>query len=228
MHLKKWSELPDYMRTPEVKEYYTIISKREGSLLLKRLVDVILSMSMLIILLPFMGIIAIMIKVDSRGPVFFRQERITQYGRVFRIFKFRSMVNNAERLGSQVTVSQDARITKVGALLRKMRIDETPQLINILIGDMTFVGTRPEVKKYVNCYTREMYATLLLPAGLTSKASIEYKDEDRLLEGADDIDKVYIEKVLPGKMKYNLKSVKEFSLSSDIITMLATFLAVLR
>lgn len=228
MHLRKWSELPEYMRTPEVKEYYDIISKREISLILKRIFDVIVAMIMLVILSPLMIIIAIMIKADSRGPVFFRQERITQYGRTFRIFKFRSMVNDAERLGSQVTVSRDARITKVGSMLRKLRLDETPQLINILVGDMTFVGTRPEVRKYVDCYTREMYATLLLPAGLTSRTSIEYKDEDRLLEGATDVDKVYVEEVLPGKMKYNLKNVKEFSMGSDIATMLATFLAVLR
>jgi len=170
----------------------------------------------------------IMIKLDSKGPVFFRQERVTQYGRIFRIFKFRSMVNNAEKYGVQVTAVGDARITRVGAMLRKQRIDELPQLINILIGDMTFVGTRPEVKKYVDCYTNEMYATLLLPAGLTSRTSIEYKDEDKLLEGADDINKVYIEKVLPEKMKFNLINVKQFSLLSDIMTMLATFFAVLK
>jgi len=228
MQLKKWSELPNYMKTKEVKKYYDIIKKRQLSLLFKRIFDVIASMIMLLVLAPFMIVLMIMIKLDSKGPVFFRQERVTQYGRIFRILKFRSMVNNAERYGVQVTVVGDARITKVGAMLRKLRIDELPQLINILNGDMTFVGTRPEVKKYVDCYTNEMYATLLLPAGLTSRTSIEYKDEDKLLEGAVDINKVYIEKVLPVKMKYNLKNVKHFSLLSDIMTMLATFFAVLK
>ena len=228
MQLKKWSELPNYMKTKEVKKYYDIIKKRQLSLLFKRIFDVIASMIMLLVLAPFMIVLMIMIKLDSKGPVFFRQERVTQYGRIFRILKFRSMVNNAERYGVQVTVVGDARITKVGAMLRKLRIDELPQLINILNGDMTFVGTRPEVKKYVDCYTNEMYATLLLPAGLTSRTSIEYKDEDKLLEGAADINKVYIEKVLPVKMKYNLKNVKHFSLLSDIMTMLATFFAVLK
>lgn len=228
MQLKKWSELPSYMKTKEVRKYYDIIKKRQGSLLVKRMFDVIVSMILLLILSPIMVVLMIMIKIDSTGPVFFRQERVTQYGRIFRIFKFRSMVNNAEKYGSQVTICSDARITRVGAMLRKVRLDEIPQLINILIGDMTFVGTRPEVKKYVECYTNEMYATLLLPAGLTSKTSIEYKDEDKLLEDAEDIDKVYIEKVLPGKMIYNLKSVKQFSFFSDIMTMLATFVAVLK
>ena len=228
MQLKKWSELPSYMKTKEVKKYYDIIKKRQCSMLFKRIFDVIASMIMLLIISPFMVVLMIMIKLDSKGPVFFRQERVTQYGRIFRIFKFRTMVNNAEKYGVQVTAVGDARITRVGAMLRKQRIDELPQLINILIGDMTFVGTRPEVKKYVDCYTNEMYATLLLPAGLTSRTSIEYKDEDKLLEGADDINKVYIEKVLPEKMKFNLINVKQFSLLSDIMTMLATFFAVLK
>ena len=228
MQLKRWSELPSYMKNKEVKKYYDIIEKRRCSLLFKRIFDVIASMIMLLIVSPFMVVLMIMIKLDSKGPVFFRQERVTQYGKIFCIFKFRSMVHNAEEFGVQITACGDTRITKVGAMLRKLRIDELPQLFNILIGDMTFVGTRPEVKKYVDCYTNEMYATLLLPAGLTSRTSIEYKDEDKLLEGADDITKVYIEKVLPEKMKYNLKNVKHFSLLSDIMTMFATFFAILK
>jgi len=228
MQLKKWSELPSYMKTKEVKKYYDIIKKRQHSLVFKRIFDVIASLIMLFILSPVMVVLMIMIRLDSKGPVFFRQERVTQYGRIFRILKFRSMVNNAEKFGVQVTAVGDARITRVGAMLRKLRIDELPQLVNILMGDMTFVGTRPEVKKYVDCYTNEMYATLLLPAGLTSRTSIEYKDEDKLLEGAEDVNKVYIEKVLPEKMKYNLKNIIHFSLSSDIMTLLATFFAVLK
>lgn len=228
MKLKKWSELPVFMRTKEVKNYYDIIRKKQVSLLMKRMVDVIISLVLLVILSPFMLALMILIKLDSKGPVFFLQDRVTQYGKIFKIVKFRSMVNNAEKIGAQVTVGGDARITRVGAMMRKLRIDEFPQLINILLGDMTFVGTRPEVKKYVDCYSKEMYATLLLPAGLTSRTSIEYKDEDKLLEGAEDIDKVYVEEVLPNKMKYNLMHLKEFSLLSDLITMIATFGAVLK
>lgn len=228
MQLKKWAQLPGYMKTSEVREYYNIIKKRRISLLLKRGFDIVVSFLMLIIFSPVMLIISIMIKADSHGPVFFRQERVTQYGRTFRIYKFRTMVNHADRIGAQVTVSQDVRITRVGKMIRKLRIDEIPQLINILAGDMTFVGTRPEVQKYVDCYTKEMYATLLLPAGLTSRTSIQYKDEDSLLAGAEDVDQVYVTQVLPQKMTYNLDAIRNFSFWSDIRIMFATFIAVLR
>ncbi len=228
MQFKKWSELPTYMQCEEVKPYYRALYRKQKELKQKRMLDVILSLTMIIILSPLMLVLSLMIKLDSPGPVFFRQERITTYGRVFRIFKFRTMVNNAEKLGTQVTVNNDSRITRVGNMLRKLRIDELPQLFNVLLGDMTFVGTRPEVKKYVKAYSKEMYATLLLPAGITSKASIEFKDEDAYLDGADDIDKVYIEKVLPMKMKYNLESIKNFSVAGDVITMFRTVFAVLR
>ncbi len=228
MQLKKWAQLPGYMKTSEVREYYNIIKNRRISLLLKRGFDIVVSFLMLIIFSPVMLIISIMIKADSHGPVFFRQERVTQYGRTFRIYKFRTMVNHADRIGAQVTVSQDARITRVGKMIRKLRIDEIPQLINILAGDMTFVGTRPEVQKYVDCYTKEMYATLLLPAGLTSRTSIQYKDEDSLLAGAEDVDQVYVTQVLPQKMTYNLDAIRNFSFWSDIRIMFATFIAVLR
>lgn len=228
MQLKKWAQLPGYMKTSEVREYYNIIKKHRISLLLKRGFDIVVSFLMLIIFSPVMLIISIMIKADSHGPVFFRQERVTQYGRIFRIYKFRTMVNHADRIGAQVTVSQDARITRVGKMIRKLRIDEIPQLINILAGDMTFVGTRPEVQKYVDCYTKEMYATLLLPAGLTSRTSIQYKDEDSLLAGAEDVDQVYVTQVLPQKMTYNLDAIRNFSFWSDIRIMFATFIAVLR
>ena len=193
----------------------------------KRFLDIIVSFIMLVVLALPMVVIAIMIKLDSKGPVFFRQERITQYGRTFNIFKFRTMVVNASELGSQVTVDNDNRITRVGKLLRRLRMDEFPQLFNILAGDMTLVGTRPEVKKYVNHYTKEMYATLLLPAGLTSRTSIAYKDEDKLLKDAVDVDKVYIEEVLPAKMKYNLESLKKFGLLSDMSILWDTFVSVI-
>lgn len=228
MKLKAWEDLPQYMQNDSVKEYYDILAKRTGSLAIKRLFDIVVSAVMLILVSPVLLILAVWIKVDSQGPVFFRQTRITQYGKAFRIFKFRTMVNNADKIGSQVTVGNDSRITKVGAKIRKLRLDELPQLINVLLGDMSFVGTRPEVKKYVDAYTDEMYATLLLPAGITSEASIRYKDEDELLAGAADVDKVYIEQVLPGKMKYNLDAVRKFSFFGDIMTMFRTVIAVLR
>jgi hypothetical protein len=173
-------------------------------------------------------VLAIMIKRDSEGEVFFRQTRVTQYGRTFGIYKFRTMVKNAESLGAQVTSQNDMRVTKVGNMLRSCRLDELPQLINILLGDMSFVGTRPEVPRYVAAYTDEMKATLLLPAGVTSVASIAYKDEDQLLQNAQNVDEVYINEVLPGKMAWNLKSIKEFSFLQDIKTMVDTVLAVLR
>ena len=190
--------------------------------------DLILSCVLIVLLSPVMLILAVAIKLDSRGTVMFRQVRVTQYGKEFRIFKFRTMVQNAQQLGTQVTVKGDNRITRMGHLLRKCRLDELPQLFNILLGEMSFVGTRPEVPKYVSRYTPEMMATLLLPAGVTSQASIQYKDEDRLLENAQDADKTYVEQVLPGKMEYNLKSILEFSIWKDFKTMIDTVVAVVR
>ena len=169
-----------------------------------------------------------MIKCDSKGPVFFRQERVTAYGAKFRIHKFRTMVNNADKIGTSVTVDNDSRITKVGSKLRDHRLDEFPQLFDVLAGNMSFVGTRPEVVKYVDRYTDEMNATLLMPAGITSIASIEYKDEAELLEKAEDADLVYINDILPAKMEYNLKSVKEFGFFKDIGVLFKTVGAVLK
>ena len=184
--------------------------------------------AMLVFLAIPMAVIAAMIKLDSKGPVFFRQERVTQYGRIFKIYKFRTMVNNASCIGSQVTVAGDARITKVGKFLRKFRLDEFPQLFNIIAGDMTLVGTRPEVPKYVKHYTPEMYATLLLPAGLTSRTSIAYKDEDKLLKDAKNADKTYVEQILPVKMQYNLESLRKFGLVDDCSILWNTFYSVIR
>ena len=229
MELRQWNELPDRMRTREVRKYYNIIAQRRGWFRAKRVFDVIVSLIMLVFLAIPMAAIAAMIKLDSKGPVFFRQERVTQYGRIFKIYKFRTMVNNASRIGSQVTVAGDARITKVGKFLRKFRLDEFPQLFNIIAGDMTLVGTRPEVPKYVKKYTKEMYATLLLPAGLTSRTSIAYKDEDKLLGEAVDeesTDKIYIDEVLPAKMRYNLESMKNFGVRSDAAVLWDTFTSV--
>lgn len=225
--LKKWADLPEFMQIDEVKPYYEVLQKKKVSLILKRLFDLVGGLILLCILAIPMLIIAVMIKLDSEGPVFYRQERITTYGKHFRIHKFRTMVNNADRIGAAVTVGNDSRITKVGAALRGCRLDELPQVFDLISGNMSFVGTRPEAVKYVERYQPEYMATLLLPAGITSEASIRYKDEAELLDAAEDVDRVYTEDVLPGKMKYNLESIKSFSFIEDIITMVRTVFAVL-
>lgn len=229
MKLLQWEELPDFMRTEEVRPYYEILEKRALSPLVKRVFDFSLSSVMLILLSPMFLMLAIWIRMDSEGPVFYRQKRVTQYGRIFRIYKFRTMVQNADKIGSLITVGGDLRITKVGMKLRGCRLDELPQIINIWKGEMTFVGTRPEVPKYVRRYTKEMYATLLLPAGVTSEASICFKDEARLLDGVGDVDldRVYVERVLPGKMVYNLKNIRNFSTIKELLLMFRTFFAVI-
>ena len=218
--------------TEVVKKYRENIQKKKVSLFLKLFFDKVLALLMLIPLSPIILGIAIWIKLDSEGPVFYRQERITTYGRTFRIFKFRTMVKDADKMGAAVTQQNDPRISKVGHKLRKVRLDELPQLINVLIGDMSFVGVRPEVAKYVDRYTDEMNATLLLPAGITSPASIEYKDEDEVIEkykgSGRSIDDIYVEEILPDKMKYNLKYIKEFSVINDIKIMIRTALAVIK
>lgn len=225
--MKKWEELPKFMQCDEVKEYYDILSKKKLSLRLKRAFDIVAATCILIITAIPMIIIAIRIATESKGGVFYRQERVTTYGKKFKIHKFRTMVANADQIGSAVTVSGDNRITPTGAFLRKYRLDELPQVFDVLSGNMSFVGTRPEVTKYVKKYTKEMRATLLLPTGITSEASIRYKDEAELLDAADDVDKVYIEQVLPGKMKYNLESIRRFSFFGEIATMFRTVFAVL-
>ena len=225
--LRRWDELPDFMRTPEVRPYWEFLNKKRGQLFLKRAFDLVVSFILLIILALPMLILAVWIKIDSEGPVFYRQERVTTYGRHFRIHKFRTMVSNADKIGTAVTVGNDSRITRVGSKLRKLRLDELPQVLDVLSGNMSFVGTRPEAVKYVEKYEPEYYATLLLPAGITSEASIRYKDEDKLLNEASDVDSVYQNQVLPEKMKWNLDSIKRFSFIRDIMTMFRTVTAVL-
>ena len=227
MRLKAWEELPDQLKTESVRPYYDALRKKQGALFCKRLTDLLLSAALLVVLSPVLLVLAICIKIDSPGTVFFRQVRVTQYGREFRIFKFRTMVQNADRIGSQVTVSGDSRITRVGKVIRSCRLDEIGQLLNVLGGSMSFVGTRPEVPKYVARYTPEMMATLLLPAGVTSEASIRYKDEAELLDKAEDVDETYVQQVLPGKMAYNLASIRHFGLGQELLTMLRTVKAVL-
>ncbi|MBQ3138587.1 MAG: sugar transferase [Ruminococcus sp.] len=228
MILRRWEDLPDYMRVPEVKPYYDLLYKKRFQLMLKRAFDFCLGLLVLIAVAIPMIVIAVWIKLDSKGPVFYRQERVTTYGKRFRIHKFRTMVSNADKIGTAVTVGNDSRITKVGQKLRHLRLDELPQVLDVLEGTMSFVGTRPEAVKYVEQYQPEFYATLLMPAGITSEASIRYKDEDKLLSAADDVDKVYVEKVLPAKMVWNLNSIERFSFLREILTMFRTVIAVIR
>ena len=227
-----WNDLPESMKNEQVRPYYEKLKQKRGSLIVKRLFDIVLSLVMLVLLSWLFLILAIAIKVDSPGPVFYRQVRVTTGNKDFRIFKFRTMVNNADKIGSLVTTGNDARITRVGAKIRKCRLDEIPQLLNILKGEMSFVGTRPEVRKYVDRYTDEMMATLLMSAGVTSLASISFKDEDELIdkytEQGMSVDDAYIEKVLPEKMKFNLEYVNQFGFFQDIKLMFDTFINVIK
>lgn len=225
--MKRWEELPIQMQVDEVKPYYNILKRKNLSLFFKRIFDIIFSLLLLLILSPVFALLAIWIKIDSPGPVFFRQIRVTQYGKKFRIFKFRTMISKAKKDGAQVTTAGDARVTRIGKIIRKCRLDETAQLIDVLRGTMTFVGVRPEVPKYVKYYSAEMLATFLLPAGVTNLTCIYYKDEDMLLADAENVDEVYITKILPEKMKWNLKGLMSFSFWKDIRLMFMTFLAVL-
>lgn len=230
MLVKEWYKLPKFMQTEEVKPYYDILRKKKVQLVLKRIFDILVSLILIVLLSPIIIIFSFWIKIDSKGPVFYRQERITQYGKTFRIFKFRTMIVNADQIGNLVTSKNDSRITKVGKKIRKYRVDEIPQLFNVLTGDMSFVGTRPEVKKYVDQYTPEMYATLLLPAGVTSLASIQFKDEDEIIDIYSNenksIDHIYVKEVLPLKMRYNLEAIASFHLLKEIGVMINTIVKV--
>ena len=228
MLLKSWEELPDFMRVPEVRPYWEILSKKRGQLILKRIFDLVVSLLLLVILAIPMMVIAILIKRDSPGSILYRQERVTSYGKHFRIHKFRTMVSNAEKMGTSVTVGHDSRITKLGMKLRGLRLDELPQVLDVIAGDMSFVGTRPEAVEYVEKYKPEYNATLLMPAGITSEASIRYKDEEKLLNGVGEaVDEMYVSQVLPEKMKWNLKSIRQFRFLREILTMFRTVAAML-
>lgn len=230
--LAQWDKLPEELKTDAIRRYYDLLLKRKGSLLIKRGFDFIVSLVMIILLSPVLLILAILIKADSKGPVFYRQVRVTTGGRDFRIFKFRTMVQNADQIGALVTSGNDSRITKIGSKIRKCRLDELPQLFNVIKGEMSFVGTRPEVRKYVEAYQDEMKATLLLPAGITSLASIRFKDEDVMMDQYTGqgmtTDHAYVEHVLPEKMKYNLEYIRDFSFFKDIGLMWQTFVSVLK
>ena len=215
------------MKCKEVRPYWEALQKKRFALAVKRIGDVLLAFILLFILALPMAVIALLIVLDSRGPVFFRQERVTAYGKIFRIHKFRTMVTDAEKKGPSITAGEDERITKIGRILRKLRLDELPQLFDVINGDMSFVGTRPESVKYVKQYKKEYYATLLMPAGITSEASIRYKDEQMIIGDAENVDETYLNVILPEKMKWNLKSIRAFSLIRDMGTMVRTVFAVL-
>ncbi len=229
--LTEWDELPEWMKTDEVRGYYEILYSKRSQLAVKRAFDLAAGVVMFALLSPVMLAVSIAILADSKGGILYLQERVTQNGRIFRIHKFRTMVKNADRIGAHVTAGNDPRITRVGAFLRRYRLDELPQLLDVITGDMTFVGTRPEALRYVKRYTPEMMATLLLPAGITSEASIRFRDEAKMLErltgSGEDIDEAYITRILPQKMKYNLDSLRKFGLHRDLLTMVQTLLAVL-
>lgn len=226
--LAKWETLPEYMQNDQVAKYYKTLQNRKFALLCKRAFDVCTASVLAVLLMPFMLVIALVIKLDSPGKIFYKQQRVTQGGRMFSVLKFRTMVENADKIGAKVTSKGDARITKSGKWLRKFRLDEFPQIFNILSGDLSFVGVRPEVPEYVSHYTPEMYATLLLPAGVTSLTSILYKDEDKLLSNSENPEKTYIDEILPQKMKYNLEYIRNFSFWDDILVMIKTVLAVVK
>ena len=224
MILKPFDKLPEEFRNDEVKRYYDILDKKRKSLVIKRISDIVLALIMIVFLAFPMLVIALLVKFSSKGPVFYRQERVTTYGKKFMILKFRTMKVGADKEGL-LTTENDDRITKVGHLLRKIRFDELPQIFHVLSGKMSIVGTRPEVTKYVDRYTPVMYATLLMPAGVTSFASIKYKDEDRIIGEVTDpsqIDDIYINEILPQKMRYNLKYIERFGFKRDIYLMFKT------
>ncbi len=220
--MRAFEKLPQQFQCDEVRHYYEILSGKRGGLIAKRITDIILAVIMLAVLIIPIIVIAFAVKLTSKGPVLFRQVRVTKYAKRFKILKFRTMVENAEQVGSLVTSEGDSRVTKIGRFLRKYRLDELPQIFNVLSGNMSFVGTRPEVVSYVERYSPEYYATLLMPAGITSLAAIMYKDEEKLLDSEENVDETYINKVLPEKMKYNLLYTENFGFFSDIKLMLKT------
>ena len=225
---KNWNDLPEFMRVAEVLPYWEQLNQKKVQMVIKRIFDLLFAIFLLILFSIPMIIIALLIRLDSDGSTFYLQERVTTYGRRFQIHKFRTMIKNADKLGSEVTADGDKRVTRLGAKLRKYRLDEIPQLIDVIQGNMSFVGTRPEVSKYVEQYKPEYYATLLLPAGITSEASIRYLNEATLLKEAKNIDSCYLNEILPEKMKINLQSIKKFSLLEDIKTMMRTIAAVIK
>lgn len=222
----------DFFNCQEVQDAKLYLNKRKKDLILKLIFDKVLALILLILFSPIFFILGVMIKLEDRGPVFYRQERVTKNGKIFKIYKFRTMVLNADKIGSLVTTENDSRITKIGSVIRKYRLDEIPQLLNIIEGDMSFVGARPEVLKYVQNYTDEMKVSLLLPAGVTSRSSIEFKDEEILIKkytkSGLTVDQAYIEKILPRKMQRNIEYVYNFNFFDDLTIMVSTVINVMK
>lgn len=205
-----------------------VLERRKLQLALKRAMDIVISGGALAVLWPVLLLIALAIKIDDPGPVFYRQVRVGRNGKEFRIFKFRTMIVDADKKGLQITVGRDNRITRMGRLLRKTKLDELAQLINVLLGEMSFVGPRPEVPKYVNMYTPYQRQVLLVRPGITDYASIAYRNENDMLEGAEDPERMYIDVIMPDKIELNMKYLHEISPLADIRLILKTVAAVIR
>jgi lipopolysaccharide/colanic/teichoic acid biosynthesis glycosyltransferase len=196
--------------------------------MIKRLFDMVCSCVGLVLLAPFFVVVIILIKRDSSGPVFFRQLRMGQHFRPFKIFKFRTMVVDAERRGAQVSTGDDPRITPIGFFLRKYKLDELPQLLNVVIGDMSLVGPRPEVPRYVEAYRTEYEEVLSVKPGITDFASLEYKDENELLRGVENPEEKYLAEILPAKIEFYRKYIREQSLGTDISLIFRTLAGIVK
>ena len=182
----------------------------------KRVCDLVLAGPALLLLAPLLALLALWVKLDSRGPVFFRQTRVGRRGRPFRIFKFRTMVVAAEQLGAQLTIGQDKRITRSGYFLRRYRLDELPQLLNVLLGEMSLVGPRPEVPRYVACYSESERAILELTPGITSQASLTYLGESELLAQQAEPEQFYLAEVMPAKIRTDLAYAQRATVLTDL------------
>ncbi len=204
------------------------LRRRRGRIALKRAMDIVISGAALCVLWPVLLLIALAIVIDDPGPVFYRQVRVGRGGKEFRIFKFRTMVVDADKKGLQITVGRDSRITRMGALLRKTKLDELAQLLNVFLGQMSFVGPRPEVPRYVAMYTPYQRQVLLVRPGITDYASIAYRNENDLLAGADDPERMYVEEIMPAKIELNMKYLRRVSPLEDIRLIFATIAAVIR
>lgn len=223
MYVKQFEKLPPDLQKSEIRPYFDYLQTRKGSLIAKRVLDIFVALLVLTVLSPIMLISAILVKLTTKGPLFYLQERVGLYGKPFHIYKFRTMVVDADKIGAQITVGErDPRITKVGHILRTTRIDEFPQMLNVLKGDMTIIGTRPEVPRYVKEYSDEMKATLLMQPGASGGASIAYRYENEMLKDKEDPEQYYIDAILPDKMQINLDYLKKFSIWQDLWLMCRT------
>jgi lipopolysaccharide/colanic/teichoic acid biosynthesis glycosyltransferase len=196
--------------------------------MIKRLFDLFFSVVGLVFLSLVFAIIAVIIKLDSTGPVLFRQVRVGRHGKTFRIFKFRTMVHNADKIGPQVSCGDDPRITNIGSFLRKYKIDELPQLLNVIIGDMSLVGPRPEVPRYVELFKDEYDLILTVRPGMTDYASLEFKDENELLKISNNPEQKYVDEILPVKIEYYKSYLREHSLITDINLIIRTLIGIVR